>query len=173
MEPSPARSSAAHLTLRLKKKTASAAVVTFARADGTTTSGRLGHGDFGAMHDLTHYVVESTLRLRLGFFGMVADGWNIPDFEIKHASRQWPDEALAAECIVGQLSDAIFGEHELDATDFNWMVTQAIAGVRPGAKFRAIRADELRAIKQRLDELLDRWRALPAGETLELEFSLD
>ena len=92
MAPERSSPSVAGLTLRLKKKP-DGAVVTFVRPDGTATTSRLGQGGFGAVHDLTHYAVESTLRLRHGFLGLVADGWNLADFEVKHANRRFPDEA--------------------------------------------------------------------------------
>ena len=158
------------MKLKIKKRDTGDAVLTFVRDDGSATSGRLGSGGFGAVHDLTHYAVETTLGLRQGFYGLLAQGWDIPDFEVKGTGRQLPDEALVAECIVGQLSNAVFAGKEPPAEEFNWLVRAAVEGVRPGAVAPAISADTLRQMKQTLDALLARWRALPPGETLELEF---
>jgi hypothetical protein len=36
---------------------------------------------FLCLHDLTHFAVESVHGLRHGFFGLVADGWDIADTE--------------------------------------------------------------------------------------------
>jgi hypothetical protein len=160
------------MKLRIKKKTDGDAVVTFVRADGSTTSGRLGSGGFGAMHDLTHYVVECSLRLPSGFLGLLAQGWNIPDFEIKGPVARLPDEAVVAECIVGQLTNAVFGGQVLSVEEFNWMVGQAVAGVRPGATAPSVSAETLAHMQQQLDDLLSQWRALSPGQTLELEYSL-
>ncbi|MDI1337225.1 MAG: hypothetical protein PSU94_13660 [Lacunisphaera sp.] len=158
------------MKLKIKKHDAGDAVVTCVRDDGSATSGRLGAGGFGAVHDLTHYAVETTLGLRQGFYGLLAAGWNIPDFELQGAAQQLPEEALVAECIVGQLSNVVFATQEPRAEEFNWLVGSAVAGVRPGARAPAISDDVLRRMKQSLDTLLARWRALPAGKTLELEY---
>ena len=106
------------MKLKIKKRDNGDAVMTFVRDDGSATSGRLGAGGFGAVHDLTHYVVESTLGLRAGFFGLLAQGWNIPDFEVRSAARQLPDESIVAECIVGQLTNAVIGGHAPSADEF-------------------------------------------------------
>ena len=159
------------MKLKIKKRDNGDAVMTFVRDDGSATSGRLGSGGFGAVHDLTHYVVESTLGLRAGFFGLLAQGWNIPDFEVKGTARQLPDESIVAECIVGQLTNAVFGGHEPSADEFNWLVSQAVAGVRPGAPAPTVSTETLQRLKQRLGELLAQWRTLSSGGTLELEFS--
>jgi len=157
-------------SLRLKKCGSSEAIVTFVRADGSTTSGRLGSGGFGAVHDLTHYAVETTLGLRRGFYGLLAAGWNIPDFEVKGTARQLPNEALVAECIVGQLTNAVFVGREVEAEEFNWLVRSAVEGVRPDAAVPVINAEILRQMRHTLDALLARWRALPPGASLELEY---
>ena len=34
----------------------------------------------GVLHDLIHYVVETTLGYREAFFGLLAAGWDIQDF---------------------------------------------------------------------------------------------
>lgn len=158
------------MRIHLKKRAGGEAVVTFVRADGSATSGRLGSGGFGAVHDLTHYTVETTLGLRQGFYGLLAQNWDIPDFELPGAARQLPDEALVAECIVGQLSNAVFARHEPAVDEFNWLVHSAVDGVRPGAAVPSINAEILHQLWRTLDTLLARWRSLPPGETLELEY---
>ena len=158
------------MKLQLKKRPGGDAVVTFVRNDGSSTHGRLGPGGFGAVHDLTHYAVETTLGLRQGFYGLLAAGWDIPDFEVKGTAGQLPDEALVAECIVGQLSNFVFNGQEPCADELGWLVREAVAGVRPDADVPVISTDTLRRMKQTLDALLAHWRALPAGETLVLEY---
>lgn len=156
------------MKLGLKKAKDGRPTVTFVRADGTSTTGRLGPGDFGVVHDLTHYAVETTLNLRQGFYGLLAEGRNIPDFEVKGTGARLPDEAIVAECIVGQLSNIVFGGRKITLADFNWLVTEAARAQRPGAMAPAIDDVSFRTMRERLAALLDRWRALPPGETLEL-----
>jgi hypothetical protein len=156
--------------LCLKKAKDGRPAVTFVRDDGSRTSGRLGAGDFGPVHDLTHYAVETTLGLRHGFYGLLAQGWNIPDFEAKGAGRRLPDEAIAAECIVGQLTNVVFGGQEVTTADFTWLVREAVVALRPAAAVPAIDDTAFRALRERLAVLLARWHALPPGGTLELDY---
>lgn len=158
------------MLLRLKKKADGQAVLTVVRADGSATSGRLGTGGFGAVHDLAHYVVETTLQLKSGFYGLLAQGWNIPDFEIKGTSNRLPDEAIVTECIVGQLTNAVFGQQAPTHENFQWLVAESVQGVRPGAAVPAVDADTLRQMGTRLNALVARWRALPPDGTLELDW---
>lgn len=122
------------------------------------------------MDDLTHYAVETTLGLHQGFYGLLATGWNIPDFEVKGATWQLPDEALVAECIVGQLINAVFVGREPPAEDFKWLVRSAVDGVRPGTTVPVVDAEILRQTRHTLGGLPARWRALPPGGALELEY---
>jgi len=154
--------------LGLKKAKDGRPSVTFVRADGTGTTGRLGSGDFGPVHDLTHYAVETTLGLRQGFYGLLAQGWNIIDFEAKGTAARLPDEAIVSECIVGQLTNAVFGGQEVTIADFNWLVREAIVAQRSAAAIPVIDDNAFRTMREQLAVLLARWRALPPGETLEL-----
>jgi hypothetical protein len=158
------------LKLRLKKKNDGEPVVTFVRADGSSTSGRLGSGGFGAVHDLTHYVVERSLALRSGFFGLLAQGWQMGDFNAPGAAARVPDEAIVAECVVGQLANVVLGDQPLDPAEFNWLVAGAVAAVRPGATVPVLSSETLSRVHRQLLRLLDEWRALPPGRVLELEF---
>ena len=93
------------LTIRMKKHAGGAASLTCVRADGTSTwqtpKGAQGH--FFAQHDLTHYAVETALGCRRGFYGLLADGWNITDFGAPWPRGPMPANALAPELIVGFL----------------------------------------------------------------------
>lgn len=158
------------MKLRLKKAKDGRPTVTFVRADGSSTSGRLGSGDFGPVHDLTHYAVETTLGLNRGFYGLLAEGWNIPDFDVKGAPARLPDESIVAECVVGQLTNAVFAKAEVTAEEFNWLVREAVVAQRPGAAVPSVDDATLRRLRECLASLLARWHALPSGETLELDF---
>ena len=140
----------------LKKAKDGRPTVSFVRADGSSTSGRLGAGDFGPVHDLTHYAVETTLGLRQGFYGLLAAGWNIPDFEVKGTGARLPDEAIVAECLIGQLSNIVFGGQEITVADFNWLVAEAAHAQRPGAAVPVVDDTAFRTMRERLANLLDR-----------------
>lgn len=156
------------MLVRLKKAKDAAPTVTFVRADGSSTTGRLGSGEFGPAHDLAHYAVETTLGLSQGFYGLMAAGWDIADFGIKGTGPRLPAESIVTECLVGQLSNVVFARQEITAEDFNWLVHQAATALRPGAIIPALDEDTLRLLRARFGSLLARWRELPPGDTLEL-----
>lgn len=156
----------------LKKRGSGEAIVTFVRDDGTSTSGQLGQAGFGAVHDLTHYVVETMLRTRAGFFGLLAGGWDIADFERRGAARQIPDDAIAIECVVGQLTNCAFNGTEPTAAEFNWLVTEALRGVRPHGTAPTVDEATLGEMVAQLTALTRRWRELSPGGTMELPVEL-
>lgn len=143
-------------------------MLTVVRDDGTTTSGGLGSGEFGPLHDLAHYVIESTLGFRGGFYGLLAQGWSIPDFEKLGTSARLADESIVAECMIGQFG--LPGQHPANAAEFNELVRAAVAGVRPGARAPEVDDTTYAAMRQSYDKLIAQWTALPVGETLELDY---
>lgn len=161
------------MKFRLKKRGSGEAIVTFIRDDDTSTSGQLGQAGFGAVHDLTHYVVETTLRTRDGFFGLLAAGWDIADFERKGAAREIPSTAIAVECLVGQLSNIVFNGRQLPAEEFNWLAAEALRGVRPEATAPTVGDGTLNQMIAQLAALARRWRELPLGGIMELPVELD
>ena len=85
------------LLIRMKKHPDGRASLTCVRADGTSTwqTPKAAQGHFFAQHDLTHYAVETILGCRQGFYGLLADGWNITDFGVPWPRGPMPAEALA------------------------------------------------------------------------------
>src|SRR5262245_49621493 len=89
----------------MKKNADGSSALTCVRANGTTTWQRHDgvHGRFFPLHDLTHYAVETELVFRNGFYGLVADGWDLSDFEDRARRARMPAEAILPELIVGFL----------------------------------------------------------------------
>lgn len=139
------------------------------REDGTRTWRRV--HTFFPLHDMEHCVVESVLAFDRAFFGLVASGWAIEDFEKPGTSARLTDDAMWAEHIVGVL-DLERGRSEfLTAAEFNDALSSTLA--RQGcAPFRAVTVEELQRIHESVGELASRWTDLPAGAMLEVEFPL-
>jgi hypothetical protein len=165
------------LTIRMKKHTDGTATLTCERADGTITWQRQRgpQGAFFPLHDLTHLAVETELGFRTAFYGLVAAGWELNDFGTGGSGAPLPDEALAAESIVGMLDTeraliaqghAGLGLAEINAQMAAHYGARGHAGSAP-----ALTDDELARIRARRAELFERWTALPAGETLTLSWS--
>lgn len=86
------------------------------RDDGSSTwekhEGR--QAMFFAFHDLTHFAVETTLGFRRGFYGLIAEGWDIADTSGKGKRGALPAEAVLVENVV-----ALFSRAPVDAAELN------------------------------------------------------
>lgn len=131
---------------------------TAVREDGTATSSVIGPAEgFGPVHDLAHYVVETSLGFKSAFLGLLASGRNLEDFET--GAKHWlPGDAISAERIAGQLSLDEMTRMPLSVEDFN------------GTVHATLTADQLVSMRARLADLRREWDSLAPGETLELEF---
>jgi hypothetical protein len=156
-------------TLRIKiaKRRGKLPLLVCERADGTRTMAEL---TVGAAHDLGHYVVETTLGYRRAFYGLVARGMNIEDFNGPAASTRTdiPEEAVATEFIVGMLqTELVSGE---PMADFNEALRRAMADGRRPMNAPVVSDADLATMRRRYGELVGRWYALEGGGTIELEW---
>jgi len=160
-------------TLRIKmtKRRDGSVVTRFERADGTATWQRKHgpHARFFAVHDLEHYAVETTLAHRRGFYGLVAEGWNLGDFGTPWPRGPLPADAEPAELIVGFLDGERAGGVRWSAAEFN--VKAAVYYAQHGLANPPTLDDEtLGRIRAAARSLRERWDAVAEGETLELTF---
>ena len=141
------------------------------RADGSTTWQKQEslHAAFFALHDLTHFAVETTLGFSRGFYGLIDEGWDIEETTGQEARGAIPDEARAVEYIVGALDGERAGDAVWTAEDFNRAaaIHAASAGL-PSP--RALTDEELARVRARRSELFARWRSTAPGQALELRF---
>src|SRR5436853_7103438 len=109
------------LVIRIKKNTDGSAALTCTRADGTVTWQRQQgvQGRFFPRHDLTHYAVETVLGHRRGFYGLVAEGWNLTDFGYPWPRGRMPPDMDPSELIVGFLDGERASGTRWNAEDFN------------------------------------------------------
>ena len=161
------------LTIRLKRHPDGSASITCTRGDGTVTWQRQ-NGKLGMVfppHDITHYAVESTLGYRAGFYGLVADGWNIEDFAAPWPRGDIPGEAREVELIVGCLDSERRNASRWSAHEFNDHARVYVSATRfkdtPVPSLTDEQLEEIRALR---DGILARWHALALGESLELAF---
>src|SRR6185312_8705387 len=147
------------LRIEILKPSAEQGLLRCTRADGSVTWQKQGrHAGHFALHDLTHYSVETVLGYRQGFFGLVAAGWDIEDTTGKGARGALPPEAVEVERIVGLFDSERAGGQRWAVADFN--------AVAP----RPLRAEAIEAIRQRRSQLFAQWRAVAPGDCLELAF---
>ena len=109
---------------------------------------------------MTHFAAETTLGFRRGFFGLIAEGWDIEDTTGKGARGPLPPEAGEAEMIVG----LFFAER---ASGVIWTVDEfhefaATVGTRK------LSFDEIVRVKKKRSELFQQWAEVAPGATLDL-----
>ena len=141
------------------------------RADSTVTWQRQErrHAAFFPLHDLTHFAVETELGFRHGFYGLIAEGWDIVDTSGKGARGPLPREAVTVERIVGAFDAQRAGGTPWAAEAFNEQA--ALQATASGdAPPRPLSDAELDRVRARTLQLFSRWARLPAGGTLELTF---
>ncbi len=135
--------------------------LTCVRDDGSFTWTHL-YGGF-VHHDFAHYVIETTLGFENAFFGLVAKGYNIPDFNVPRSTRPFkiPKEAVNVEPIVALLqADVLEGALEADG------IFQSHSETLPVH----ITDEQLEAMRQKLYDLLEEWHDLQPGESMTLQF---
>lgn len=157
------------LQLRLKKG-GDGRVASFAlhRADGSVTVMR-SINPFFPIHDLTHYAVESTFRLRQGFYGLVSDGWDFDDFGTPWRRGAMPADRDPAEEVVGLLDLERATGVLMDVDDVNEQL-RAFAAAHPLAPALVVTQELLDVVRERVRGYSARWHALPSGETLVLDY---
>ena len=165
------------LLIRFKRHPDESASITCTRRDGTVTWQRQ-RGQMALVfppHDLTHFSVESTLGYRRGFFGLLADGWEIADFAKPWPRGPIPAQALEVEVLVGCLDAERRNGLRWSVEEFN---QHAVTFVAASAAMkhqspiipRQLTADELTNTRATRDALFARWFALRTGEEMALAF---
>jgi hypothetical protein len=150
--------------VQITKKADGSGVLRCVRADSSVTWQKQTdrHAAYFSLHDLTHFAVETTLGLRRGFFGLIAEGWDIEDTTGKGARGPLPPEAGEAEMMVGVFSAEAAGGVIWTVDEFNEYA--ATVGTRK------LSADEIARVKKKRSELFQQWSAVEPGAALELQF---
>ncbi len=148
------------LKVQITKKADGGGVLRCTRADGSVTWQKQPehHAAHFALHDLTHYAVETTLGYRNGFYGLIAAGWDIEDTTGKGARGKLPREATEVERIVGLFDTERAGGVIQTAADFNQF------SPRPLNDIDLVRVRKLRS------ELFTKWSEVEPGGSLDLQF---
>jgi hypothetical protein len=136
---------------------------------------------FAIPHDLAHFLVEKTLRLRHGFFGNIANGAVFKSMTYVSGRRK-PKAAersetllkknLAAlndaEALVRIFNDTIEQGHAEDSAVLQRRLRERI--IRAGVAFRTFSAVEISEVYASYRTMLANWQELPVGEQLELRW---
>jgi hypothetical protein len=146
------------LIVEIVKRADGGGVLRCTRADGSVTwQKQTRHAMYFALHDLTHFAVESTLGFRRGFFGLISEGWEIDDTTGKGSRGRLPEEAIEVEHIVGMFDTERGSGTFVTAEDFMHAP-------------RRLTEDEIARVRACRGDLFSRWSAVQPGGTLELRF---
>lgn len=160
------------MKIKITKRADGGSVLSCTRDDGTVTWQRQRgkNAVFFPLHDLTHYAVETTLGHEAGFYGLLAEGWDISDFGSPWPRGPMPDDALTSELIVGFLdverASGVLGT----AADLNEKAALYNADHGHSPKWKTLTDDDLTRVRSASGQLIARWRALDPGESIELLF---
>jgi hypothetical protein len=147
------------LKVQIDKRADGSGVLRCTRADGSVTwQKQRNHAAHFALHDLTHFAVESTLGYRRGFFGLISEGWEIEETTGKGSRGRLPPEATEVERIVGMF--------DMERASGALVTTEDFATHAP----RQLTDADIVRVRTRRGELFSRWFAVEPGGTLELRF---
>jgi hypothetical protein len=149
----------AMLQIEIAKRADGAGVLRCTREDGSVTwQKQPKHGAHFALHDLTHYSVETALGYRRGFFGLIAEGWELEDTTGKGARGPLPPEAVEVEQIVG-----LFDSER--STGMLW-TAEEFSQFAP----RPLTDPEILKVRALRGALFRQWSEAEPGQKLELKF---
>ena len=148
------------LKIQITKRNDGGGVLRCTRADGSVTWQKqtARHASHFALHDLTHFAVETGLGFKHGFYGLIAEGWEIEDTTGKGARGGLPVEAIDVERVVGLFDTERAGMVIYTAEEFNEHSP------------RPFQTEDLARVRKLRSELFTKWFAVEAGGVLELEF---
>jgi hypothetical protein len=155
------------MLIRITKGRDGPNTLTCIRVDGKTTWAKV--QDYFPVHDMTHYVVETTLGIPNAFYSLVSDGWDITQFADKGAAKRIPPQANLVEALVTRLQQRLMPGSDISVESYNEEVEAILEGIGNPER-RPVTQDELTAMWNTLRELLARWKTLEPGESIELTF---
>jgi hypothetical protein len=151
------------MKIDIRKNASKPNMLVCVRADGSTTwQSYENQSNFFPYHDLTHYVVETELGFRHGFYGMILSGRTVQE-----TGANVPNEGQVSETLVGILSTSGFGS-TMTFEDVKTSVDQRLAGI--GLPSIELSESQLRVIRERCEEIFFQWHELAEGESLCLAF---
>ena len=119
--------------------------------------------------------LRAALGYRRGFYGLIADGWDIEDFAKPWPKGPIPEEAQEVELIVGFFDTERRSLTQMSETEFNDHAVrylEARGSTKAGSLCIAPRltADQIESVRRCRADLFTRWGQLAPGEALELSF---
>ena len=150
------------LRIEIVKRADGEGLLRYTRSDGSVTwQTQERYAAHFALHDLTHFAVETVLCYQRGFFGLIAEGWDLDDTTGKGKRGPLPAEATEVEAIVGVFDSERDCGQLWTVDEFNTFAP------------RPLNQAEILNIRAARGKLFQRWSAVEPGGKLELRFALD
>ena len=143
--------------IEIAKRADGAGILFCTRADGSQTWQKQKQTTTAhfALHDFTHYAVETTLGYKRGFSGLIAEGWEIG----QGRSGKLSDEAVEVDTLVGLF------DRERGGSGLLW-TAEEFAAYSP----QPLTEEQLRAVRELRQRLFSQWSEVAVGAKLELAF---
>jgi hypothetical protein len=156
------------MEIRFTKKAEGRHIISCKRRDGTETW--MHSSLFFITHDLCHFAVETLLGLPSAFFGMLASGTDINDFELPKEQREFEltKDAVQAEHLVNLLTIE-YNQGKVD--DF---ITQLVQGSREeldNTFVQQLQNGKLDEIRKYFASLMLQWSEMEEGKTMTFTFN--
>jgi len=144
-------------------------VISCTRNDGSVTWMQL--SSFFVIHDLCHFAVETTLGFHTSFFGLLAVGTTISEFDLPSDKRT---VAISEEAIISeQLVNLLVIESKQGKFENFKETMQEILRLHTSTNSEwSISALELETIRYSFAALISQWDTLAINETMELNFNM-
>jgi hypothetical protein len=113
-------------------------------------------------HDLLHYAVEAEAGVQSGFWGRLAAGATLA--EMNDRTRSMGDEMATIEQVVGALTTSVKGRSAAEVVAGMTRFASSLGSTMP----LWLTEEFVRAVQERMRQLLGRWRATPCGSALDL-----
>ena len=155
------------MEISFTKKGVNTQIISCRRMDGTITWMHI--DSFFIIHDICHYAVESALKFKNAFYGMLASGIAIADFEMPKEKRTFhlTEEAIYTEQIVNLLTIE-YSQRPME--NFLDTLNEICHKMAIPLALTVLDQTKLLQIRLSVELLMKRWDLLPEGETITLIF---
>ena len=123
---------------------------------------------FFITHDICHYALESVLNLKKAFYGLVATGTDIKEFDLPRDKRtiELTSEAIFAEQMVNLLTI----EYSQGYIEHFMVTIQEACNKNDVPLVKELNEERLREIRALYRQLMGQWNLLPGEKTMTLIF---
>ena len=155
------------MEIKLTKNSSGDHILSCKRNDGTITWKQV--TNFFISHDICHYAVETVIPFNNAFFGMVAAGIDIENFDLPKDQRnfQFSEEAILAEHLVNLLTIEISQGKMENLLELFSGIYEEHVGTN---LYKIVTKEKLEEIRTKFSGLMQQWRSLPENQTMTLLF---